>query len=161
MLGKIGGRRRRGSQMMRWLDSITNSMDMNLGKLQETVMGWEVPQAAVHGLAKSQTWLSDWTTMTKLMVKKEKGFPGGPVVKNPSAMQETRVQSLSQEVPLRKKWQPTSVFLPGKFHWQRSLACYSPCNHKELYTPEHTIGEGNGNPLKYSCLDNPTGRGAW
>ena len=41
--------------MMRWLDSITNSMDMNLGKLQETVMGWEVPQAAVHGLEKSRT----------------------------------------------------------------------------------------------------------
>ena len=50
------------------------------------------------------------------MVKKEKGSPGGPVVKNPPAMQETRVQSLGQEVPLREKWQPTSVFLPGKFH---------------------------------------------
>ena len=54
MLGKIGGRRRRGSQMMRWLDSITNSMDMNLGKLQETVREKKAWQAVAHGLAKSQ-----------------------------------------------------------------------------------------------------------
>ena len=64
MLGKIEGRRGRGWQRMRWLDSITDSMNMNLSKLQETVKDRGAWRAVVHGVTKSQTGLSDWATAT-------------------------------------------------------------------------------------------------
>ena len=74
MLGKIEGMRRRGQQRMRWLDGTTDSMDMGLGELWELMMDREVWHAAVHGVTKSWTWLSNWTELNCVIMSPTSHF---------------------------------------------------------------------------------------
>ena len=135
MLGKIEGRRRRRWQRMRWLDGITDSMDMGLGELRKLVTDREAWCAAVHGVTKSRSRLSDWT---ELNWSSYMGLPRCRSGKEFACQcKKCGFDPWLKKIPWRREWLSTPVFLPGKFHGQRSLVSYSPWGGKESDAIEH------------------------
>ena len=151
MLGGIGGRRRRGQQRMRWLYGITDSLGMNLSKLQELVIDREAWHAVIHGVAKSWTWLSDWTELNWTVLEVHQHVLEKLLEDQPNSAQQKRVRireltlEMNLEVRLAlSKWR--SVARKGR-HFQQKCKRIAPKSDSAWYSAlelERVVGIGCG-----------------